>query len=149
LYRTPLALDSHFYALARNALIILAQLPAVLVIAAAFVLLVDPVLIIGVVTRMVLLCMQAQRPKSKQRDETWCDDTRSDQIWPHAVSPVLELSALRVRLSSPRRIVHSAPTSAFNSASELRFRYFSIICYARWSLLTLTDVNARRRSIAG
>ena len=76
LYRTPLTLDSHFYALARNALIILAQLPAVLIIAAAFVLLVDPVLIISVVTRMVLLCMQAQRPKGKQRGETWCDDPR-------------------------------------------------------------------------
>jgi hypothetical protein len=62
---------------------------------------------------MVLLCMQAQRPKSKQRDETWCDDTRCDQIWLHAVSPALELSALRARFSSPRRIVHSAPTSAF------------------------------------
>jgi hypothetical protein len=98
LYRTPLTLDSHFYALARNALIILAQLPAVLIIAAAFVLLVDPVLIISVVTRMVLLCMQAQRPKSKQRDETWCGDTRYDEIWLHAASPVLELSALRARL---------------------------------------------------
>jgi hypothetical protein len=65
LYRTPLALDSHFHAFARVAFVFLAQLAAVLIIAAALVLPVDPALIISVVTLVMLLCREAWRPKSE------------------------------------------------------------------------------------
>jgi hypothetical protein len=125
--RAPLALNSHFHAVARIAFVFLAQLAAVLIIAATFVLLVDPVLIIGVMTLMMLLRMESRRPKNKQCDKTLCDETRRSETWRnetwrneawrneawrnatsgdeiglHAVSPVLELPRLVARASRHR-----------------------------------------------
>jgi hypothetical protein len=75
LNRAPLALNSHFHAFARIAFVFLAQLAAVLIIAAAFVLLVDPVLIISVMTLVMVLRMETWRPQGKQRDKTLWNKT--------------------------------------------------------------------------
>jgi hypothetical protein len=161
LNRAPLALNSHFHAVTCVALVFLAQLAAVLIVAAASVLLVDPVLIISVVALMMLLRMERRRPECKKRNENWRNETWRSETWRsknwrsktwcnrtwckgtswnetglHAVSPVLELSALsRARLPA-RRIMRSAQLQVLNSGSELRFPCFSIICCGRPTTIT-------------
>src|SRR3954451_22824476 len=91
LHRAPLAVDAHLNALAVHALVFGAQLAAILIVAAAFVLLVHPILIIGVMQRMMLLRTHAQWTKHQCDDEErshaalLCWSCRSQ--FSHAISP--------------------------------------------------------------
>src|SRR5689334_25186368 len=69
LHRTPHAIDPHFNAIRRVALVVVAQFAAILIVAAAGVPLVHPVLIIGVEVLVMLLCLCAQRGERDRRHE--------------------------------------------------------------------------------
>src|SRR5690242_20431408 len=69
LHRTPHAVDSHFNAIRGAALVVVAQRAAILVVAAAGVALVDPILIVGVEVLVMLLRLCAQGRERECRRE--------------------------------------------------------------------------------
>src|SRR3954468_3525949 len=68
-HRTPNAVDFDLNAVGRRALVILAELAAILVVAAPLVLLVHPVLVIGVMALVMLLRLSAKRRQRERRHE--------------------------------------------------------------------------------
>jgi hypothetical protein len=96
LYGTPLAGNAHLDAVADGAFVVLAQFAAILVIAAAFILFVHPVLIEGVMLMMIVLRVSAKRAKQQ----------RGDEEWSHAALQLLELPQTGVALKAAQ--MHSS-----------------------------------------